>query len=211
MSVYYLIDSHTNPTLSSEINDVIDSRTDLLSSGNPAAVVNGNFVVRVADDQRLEQDPTSLGDLLTQKYTGLRTKYGLTNEVHDALLDASQIVPQSFYKFGERGVVGSLEGNLLTALTPLASTPSTVVVIFEFFRWRYLNPKNGRLLRVYEEVPPSEQPTALLSTDGGVNYVSIDSNIAVIPPDIAGSSLQLNISDVGYNSDIMLGSWAALY
>lgn len=105
MSVFYLIDAHTSPLTSSEINDVIDSRTDLLSSGNPAAVVNGNFVIRIGDNQRLAADPTSLSDLLAQKYEGLKERYGFNNVLYDSLLDATGVSGVlNDYKLGERGI-----------------------------------------------------------------------------------------------------------
>lgn len=207
MSVYYLIDAHTVPLTSSEINDVIDSRTDILSSGNPAVVANGNFVIRIGDDQRLAADPTSLSDLLTQKYEGLKQRYGFNNILYDSFLDSTGVASSGVGKVGSRSIMNPRD-TLTTVAQNATGTVSTALVIVEYFRWRYINPKDGRLLRVYEEIPPTGSIS--LSTNNGVDFTfGITSGSTVnIPTGEEGSQVVLSFST---NASDCVGSWAVLY
>ena len=216
MSTHYLVDVNTTPILSSEINDV---RTPI----DGTSVVNGNFVVPLPTNVKLESDPTDLSDLLAKKYQGILANYpGFTNVIYDDLLDTTNITATATLqsKLGERGICGYNNGcQLTTSVTNVGATVSQVVLVAEFHRWRLVNPKNGIVQRVYEEVGPSFQPLLSVSTNGGTDFTLVpNGQLALIPLGQEGQDLQVRFNSFSFNPEgtdpadfLHVSSWALLY
>lgn len=224
MATHYLIDGHTNPLLNSEINDV---RT----ADDGSSVVNGNFVIRVPFGVKLGSDPTDVSDLITKKFTGLLASYpGFSNIVYDELVDAADIAVTSSapvqYRLGDRGTVGYNNGFLTptdagletTAVSTAPTSVSQCIVVAEFHRYVYTNPKTGRMERIYEEADAPDAYIAV-SSNGGTDYTAASNGqLVTIPAPQVGNSLRVLFSGF-YNprsafnpADVLqVSSWAVIY
>jgi hypothetical protein len=211
MSIYYLIEAHTTPVLNSQINDVREPSFDAL--GRAFVVTTGNFPIRIPETVKLARDPTSLSDLLSLKYEGILANYpGFSDIVYDDFLDDTGYTFSGtlITKRGERLSVG-LHGSTLTS-TAINVAPTVVtqcVPNVEYFRWRYSNPKSGRVERIYEEIDTGTLPAISVSANNGTNYTSGGSGVGGsyvnFPVGQTGSSLIFKIDGVAINPDNLPG------
>lgn len=208
MSTLYLFDAHDNVLANSGVDDTIAGS----GSGVP---INGSFVVRVADDVRLDGDPpATLADLMTQKYAGLLANYpGFSYIVYDEMTDATGFsVPSSVGStFGSRGTISIYPtGQAETVTVALATTPSECVVTWEAYAITNTDPLDDRFIREYVDRPASDLGIQA-SFDNGVNFTSVtDGALHAIAPGVQGNQLVLRVTNaLGVRR--WLGSWAVIY
>lgn len=213
MTTYYLMDMH--------VADVANSRiVDVIGTPEPTSEirVDGLTPIKVPDGVRVV-NPTSLADILTQKYAGILALYpGFSNIVFDDLLDPGGLettTPSTTYmkKSGSRGTVGGMVQTLLT--DPNMDVSPTVIsqciVVYETYTWRYVDPKNGRFERYYIE-EPEVLHTVNVSVNGGVNFTPTTSGSLVTFALTQGSVIQLKFSGDAVNNRLLhTGSWAVIY
>jgi hypothetical protein len=212
MSTFYLIDGHTTPLESSEINDVLISGTSV--------VTNGNFVIKVPDGVKLSEDPTNLTDLLNKKYQGILAQYpGFTNIIYDDLLDPSSISVieagnnnQAY--LGYRGNIGyGSFSSLKTSATDISPTVLTqCIVLFELHQWSYSNPVDGRMDRIFEDITDTTSIQVDIYVDGVLAATSYQNGELVsIPLANQGSSIELVFPGALHAELKYLTSWALIY
>jgi len=210
MSTLYFFEAHNNVLANSGIDDTVQSEV-------PVAF-NGSFVVRVPNGVRLDGNPPStLSDLLLQKYVGLLALYpGFTNIVYDEMTDATGFVPasQAGVTLGSRGTISILgTGQAETTMVVLASTPNDCIVTWEAFDVTETNPATGtdnRLIREYDEVDASDL-VVQASFNNGLNFQGVlDGTLQTIAPGVQGNQLILRITN-NVASRRWLGSWAVIY
>lgn len=209
MSTLFLFDAHDNVLANSGVNDTVPGRA------SPGVPINGSFVVKVSDDIRLDGDPPStIADLLTQKYTGLLAAYpGFSYIVYDEMTDATgfSMVASTGSTFGERGTISILPtGVAETVMVPLASTPSECIVTWEVYNVVNTDPATGLFIREYQDRPANDLGVDV-SFDNGSNYTSAaDGALHLIAPAVQGNQLILRVSNaLGVRR--WLGSWAVIY
>lgn len=213
MATIYLFDMHVPVLANARLVDVVST-----TASDPEVRVDGLTPIKVPDGVRVV-NPTSLTDLLAQKYAGILAMYpGLANIIYDDLLDGSGIEASGqVSKTGGRGSVGGACATLLT--DPNADVTPTVVsqciLVCEEFTWRYVDPKNGRLERYYVELPGSSVHG--LSVNGGASYSPATSGAVVaFPPAETGSLVNIRLfnfddSVTGDGRVKHIGSWAVIY
>ncbi len=213
MTTYYLMDMHVPVIANARIVDVI-------STPEPTSEirVDGLTPIKVPDGVRVV-NPTSLTNLLTQKYAGIHAMYpGFSNMVYDDLLDSSGLettTPSTTYlkKSGSRGTVGGAVQTLATDpnMDVSPAVISQCIVVYETYTWRYVDPNAGRFERYYIEVPEVLHPVEV-SVNGGVNFIQTTSGALVTFPFTQGSVIQLRFSgDAVANRLLHTGSWAVIY
>jgi len=216
MSTHYLIDAHTPVLANSPINDV------RLSGGIPGvaddgSIVNGNFVVRVGDSIGVE-DPTSFSDLITKKYAGLLASYpGFSNIIFDALTDDTNIAKASPPNYGTtlglRGTISVSAGGGSLSTTVVDVSPAVVtqaIVVWEAFKYVYVDDKTNRTFRIYDEVAPESVDVDFTATNnfGAAETPTSGSLVTMATP---GSLLRLRFTGATGQNRIFLGSWAVIY
>jgi len=209
MGTIYLIDAH-NPTLAdSEINDTIP-----LESGDTLPLI-GSFPINVPFGTPVDGNPTDLNDLITKKYTGLLAYYpGFTYIDYEDCLDATGWDTSLYkgYTLGERLTTsiydtGTLQSNPVT-LTGAA--PSEVIITWEVFQLTMANPKDGLLVREYQEVDATNFQ-AQVSFNGGSTWVTLpDGVLFSVPPADQGTSFIMSLT-TATSGRFWLGGWAVLY
>lgn len=208
-STHYLIDAHTIPVSSSDIQE---ARYNVTSS--PVA---GTFVIRVPDDKPLQSEPDTLGTLLTQKYQAILAYYATfstityedfteTPGVNTALSPGTHSGDRCTCKVNPSGV-------LRTNAQVIVGTPSLCVVTWEAFRQVTTNPKTGRVTRAYEELAADDNFTVEISFNNGATWTAANDGglLSIAAPD-QGSNMILrftNSSSPGI--PVWLGSWAVLF
>lgn len=202
MSTYYLFDLHRADVDLLTARPVDVATTTPLS---PSLRVDGLTPIRVPDGVRVA-NPANLGELLTQKHTGLLAQYpGFQNIVFDDLLDASGIDATTVdsARLGSRSTIGGSFRSLPIDLSGFIL--SQFVVVYEAYRWQYVDARDARVERHYVE----EDATAFsvsVSADGGGTFVETTSGaIATFDPSSTGSSLVVGVGAP------RSGSWAVIY
>lgn len=208
--MHYLIDLFSSPTSSAPVVDVAEP-------ANGQTLINGTFVVRVPEFVGIVPPlPSTLGNLLTKKYSGLLSFYaGFSNIVYDDLLDDLGVDYTASPRgtFGVRGNIGIRAGTVLQSVaTPLVGTPESAVFTWEVFTYTDVDPKAGLLTRTYNQLATAAPTTsAMVSFNGGSTYTAaIDGAAITIPPADQGSSLVVQISNDSA-SKLYIGSWALIY
>lgn len=213
MATFYLFDMHVPNLADARLVDVVST-----SPSDPEIRVDGLTPIKVPDGVRVV-NPTSLTDLLAQKYAGIHAMYpGFGSIIYDDLLDGTGVEPSGDLSItGARGSVG---GHVITSLAdPNADvTPSVIsqcIFVCEEFAWRYVDPRDGRLERHYIEHPEAAVSHGI-SVDGGANFTAATSGAVVtFPPGMQGSIVQIkffNFDQAGINDRVRrIGSWAVIY
>lgn len=219
MSTHYLVDAHTTPITASQINEVrlagVTTANGFLEN---ASIMNGNFVVRVPDGVSV-QNPTDYEDLITKKYEGLLANYpGFTEVIWDDFRDDTGLEVISAADGLLRGSRNTcmLSDTALVRTVTVDVSPTVVtqlVVFWEFYEVRYINPIDGPMQRIYVERDPTDM-NVLVSTNNGSNTTSVSNGVqAEIPALEAGSQVKLSFSGTGSDTGhrLFLGSWAVVY
>ncbi len=208
MSTFYLIDAHTSPIADSEINDV---KTSL----DGEIVLNGNFVIKVPDGVHIE-NPTSLTDLITQKFAGVLASYpGFTNIIYDNYLDDTDINAAhagsllNGLKRGQRNTVSvGLDTIYYTTTTDISPTTITQAILYyELYSVRYSTAADGRLLRTYVEEEATGDIVDVAVTADGTVYAQVDSG--QLTTVTSGSDITVRV--FGQQDNICIGAWAVIY
>src|SRR5512137_1063387 len=159
MTAHYMVDLFANPLFPLNV-PIIDVREPHRGQSLP----NGCMVLRVPGYVQVTR-PADLGDLLTQKYTGLLAFYaGFGNIAYDDLIDPTHIDPVNSGKIrlGKRNTVcvaytGSLQSTAYTL--PWAGpgvAPTVAVITWEVFEYVTTDPKTGLYTREYKELPADD-------------------------------------------------------
>ena len=217
MSTYYLFDMHVPVISDARLVDVVTTSADAIELR-----VDGLTPIKVPEGVRVI-NPTSLTDLLEQKYAGLLAQYpGFGSIIYDSLLDATGIQPPSsddllpLTKTGSRSTIGGpFKSSLLApGMDVSPSVISQCVLVYEHYTWRYVDPRDGRVERYYVE--ESDQNLSSVSVNGGATFQTTTSGslVSFLPGD-QGSVLQVSLleggSTLSNNRLICTGSWAVIY
>jgi hypothetical protein len=204
---------HVPVIANSRIVDVV-----MTGSSTEELRVDGLTPIKIPDGVRVV-NPTSLSDILTQKYAGILAMYpGFGNIIYDDLLDPSGLeapdVSQALQKRGSRSTIGGRVQTLLSDpnLDVSPTVLSQCIVIYETYTIKYLDPKDGRFERYYIEGSET-QHTIEVSSNEGVDFTESTSGALVeFPQGQQGSVVQLRFpaSFVG-NRLLHVGSWALVY
>jgi hypothetical protein len=211
MAANYIINAHSNPISSARIIDVMYPPTGQID-------LNGTFIVRVPEGIAVVE-PTSVVDLLSQKYQNLIALYVTTQYVaYDDMLDATGIDlgTSSNLITGERNSIGLFPGSILTSnmATLSGAGPAQAFVTWELFEITYSDPVNGRVTRTYNEVPstPTYASVQVSFNNGATPFLSCsDGNVLNIPPADRGTQLLFRITNVHPTKRLYLASWAVVY
>lgn len=219
MTVHYLVSMFND-----EINDVVTA------VGSPPTTPSvGNYIVRVPDDIKV-QNPTSVANLLTQKYAGILGSYGLFTQVtYDDFEDATGIDFANSLGVisGKRSSVG-LYPSHNGVNSRLKSTnngitwggpgvgPSQAVLTYEVYEYVDVDDKTLPYQRSYRELTPDTDLTAEVSFNGGATWVSALDKVLINIPVLA-RGIQLTVrftrtTDVDVRANrVHIGSWAVVY
>lgn len=203
-----------------EINDVV-----VPSATTP---VVGNYVVVVPDDIRV-QNPTSVANLLTQKYAGILGSYGLFTQItYDDFQDATGIDYAN-----SAGVVTGVKSNVslypshngvdsVLQSTPNGITwggpgagPSQAVLVYEVFDYVDVDDKSAPYTRSYRQLTPDVELDAEVSFNNGATWVAASNRVMLNIPLLArGNQLVVRFtrtSDIDVRGRLYVGSWAVVY
>lgn len=212
MGAHYLIDQHGSPITTADIHDV-------RYPANGQSVLNGNFIVRVPDGVAVRR-PSTVADLLTKKYQGLLARYaGFTRIAYDDLIDTTSVdltYVGTRGQFGDRNQIslntsGGAMQSTTVALTGPA--PSQVVVTWEAYEVTDSDPKTGRMVRTYVELPSSgTYSTVQVSFNGGGTWnAAVDGGVLNIPLASQGTNFIIRITNPHVSKRVRIGSWAVVY
>lgn len=213
MTTFYLMDMHVADTENSRIVDVVQT-----SDPTSEIRVDGLTPIKVPDGVRVV-NPSSLTDIVTQKFAGILAMYpGFSNIVYDGLLDSDGLettTPSTTYlkKSGSRGTVGGkVQTSMVNPYMDVAPTViSQCIVVYETYTWRYVDPRSGRFERYYIEEPEALHAVQV-SVDGGVNFKVGTSGALMTFALTQGSRIQVRFSgDTVSNRLLHTGSWAVIY
>lgn len=217
MSTYYLVDMHGTATTeaaiasSSRIVDVI-----LTTSSTAEFRCDGLVPIKIPEGVRID-NPTSVADLLTQKYDGILAQFpGFTNMERDALIDTAGVQtaapPTKMRKTGLRGTTG---GTFRTTVATAALSVTQAILVYEHYTWRYVDSRDGRVERYYIEA--GDGITAGLRVKAGSAFQATTSGTLVefLVAD-QGTAVQVEflVSNPVFHIDnrlIHTGSWAVIY
>jgi hypothetical protein len=213
MSSHYLIDLFSAPVTNARILDMQEPKND-------QSLLNGCFIIRVPDNVQV-QNPSSVTDLLNQKYQGLlASNAGFQHITFDDLLDATHVDPTSGPgSFGQRSLIAIEPGGVFSSVinggagSPLTGpAPSQAMMTWELFTVSDTDPAAGLFQRTYVEVASSPAfATCQVSFNGGTSYVATtDSTITVIAPADQGTAFIIQLTNVT-SSRLFIGSWAVIY
>ncbi len=211
MSTHYLI---------SAFDDQIRSVTVPNSLGKTE--VTGNYVVKVPDDC-VVRNPTSLADLLTQKYASMLASHGLfSSVVYDDCLDNTEVDFASSTAI-QAGSGGSIMiypdvGRLFSTSTSFVwggggAGPAQALLLWDLFLYEDTLVQ-GVLTRTYVEVPSSTTDIeAQVSFNGGTTWTyGTYGNLVNIDVADRGSDVSIKFANIaGSGPRIGLGSWAILF
>jgi hypothetical protein len=207
------MDMHVPVVANARIVDVI-----MTSSPDEEVRIDGLTPIKVPDGVRVV-NPTSLNDILTQKYAGILAMYpGFSNIVYDDLLDSAGLEsPNLGLDLQKRGARGTVGGRVRTLLSdPNLDVSPTVltqgIVVYETYSVRYVDPKDGRFERYYIEVPETLH-TLEASANGGTSlFTTTSGSLVEFPPGHQGSIVQIDFGSEFVNNRLLhLGSWALVY
>jgi len=205
MSTHYLIDPFTTN------GDIIDVSTSLLGQVD----ATGATVIRVPDGVAINNSPSNLAALLTEKYDSLLASYaGFTEIVADACMDQLTVdlafseKIQAGAGFVHHGVQPS--GALVSTLVPLAFAPTQCVLVWEEFSFTDQDDKTGRMQRTFVE-ESGNNCSCVVSFDGGGTFnFAGNGQVLNIPVPNQGSSFAIGLTNLS-GSRIRIGSWALIY
>lgn len=212
MSTFYLVDTHVPVITNARIVDTI-----LTTSPTAEIRCDGLLPIKIPEGVKIN-NPTSLSDLLTQKYLGLLAQFpGFTNILFDDLLDPSGVQltapPTYLRKSGSRGTIG---GAFRTTAATAVSTVTQAILVYEHYTWRYVDSRDGRVERYYIEEPETNW-TAGLRVNGGSSFQTTSSGslVTFLLAD-QGTAVQAqfvasNPSAYVDNRLLHTGSWAVIY
>ena len=218
MGTVFLLDAHTTPIGDSEINDTIP-----VEKGD-TQILNGSFLVNVPFGAPIDGICSNLTDLLTKKFAGILATYpGYTYISYDEGIDdlGWDASSAAHARIGSRCTTslspnGFFGGGYLTSniVTLSGVAPSVAILTWEVFEIQGLlseNPKDGVLVRRYEEMDASDLD-ALVSFDGGANWIgSITEGIQFsIPAWQQGTDFMVRFSNAASDRR-WVGSWAVIY
>lgn len=218
MTTYYLVDMHV-PDASLEAASRI---VDVVSTARPTDEirVDGLVPIKIPDGVQVDA-PTSLADLLDQKYRGLHAQYpGFGYIAYDALLDSSGIAAGSstnlLAKIGARASVGGRFTTNAVDVSANVAALSQCIVVYEHYTWKYVDRRDGRVERYFIEQPESGYTVNVTVKVGGVHPATTTSGALVsFSPAEQGSSIQLqflsNPTLVADHRLVHTGSWAVIY
>jgi len=218
MSIHYLVSMFND-----EINDVVTA-----SGSPPTSPVTGNYIIRVPDDVSV-QNPTSLANLLTKKYTGILGSYGLFTQItYDDFQDGTGIdyANSSGVLSGARSTVGlyPTHGGVDSVLqsTPNGivwggpgAGPSQAILTYEVYEYVDVDDKTQPFTRSYRELTVDTDTTAEVSFNNGGTWMPVQDKVLLNIP-VLSRGIQLvvrftRVTDVDVRGKVMLGSWAVLY
>jgi len=215
MGTLYLIDGH-NPTLAnSAIKD-----TFILPSGQRE--IRGVFPVILPFEVPMAGTPTTVTDLVTQKFAGLLSIYpGYTHILYDEQLDATGWDTTTTNGLGTCYTVGSRKttklvssdgSSLVSNATSLLATPTNCVVRFELFSYQDTDTTSGQYTRFYSETTDvATGMTVEVSFTGGTNWNAVTNGIPLsIPSPSQGSSFRIRFHKT-VAGPVWIGSWALIY
>lgn len=207
MSSHYLIDAHTIPVLSGDINEARYNVTE--------SPIVGSYVVRVSDDMPLDQEQSNLTNLLSEKYDAMLTFYAtFSNIVYEDFTDTPSVNVGSSVGVhsGLRATtkVGASTGVLRTNASVLGAPPGLVVVLWEAFRVVTTNPKTGRCTRSYQEMASTSFTVAVSFNNGSTWTAANDGGLLSIAAPDQGTNLVLRFTNATAEP-VWLGSWAVLF
>lgn len=209
MSAHYLVDLYSQPLSTAPIVD-FTTHADF--------PINGSFAVRIPDDASV-QEPVNYLDLITKKYAGLLAAYpGFTWIAYDDFTDTTNIdfsYTEVQGNFGTRGTVKLAPGGVLRSLpiTLSGSTgPAQVVLGWELFTHLDANPKDGRLIRRYHELPSSPvNATCQVSFDAGSTWNTAYFDTPITIPFVGrGQTFLIRITNTS-GAPLGIGSWWLVY
>jgi hypothetical protein len=209
MGTVYLVDAHNLTLADSEINDTIP-----LEYGDTLPIM-GSFPVSIPFGVPVDGNPSDLTDLITKKYTGLLAYYpGFTYIDYDDCLDATGWDTSLYegYTLGERLTTsiydtGTLQSN---AVTLTGTAPSEALVTWDVFQLTRANPKDGILVREYQEVDAANLQCQVSFDNGSSWQIVIDGVLFSIPPASQGTNFIIQFT-TATSGRYWLGSWAVLY
>jgi len=212
MSTFYLVDPHVPVIANARIVDTILTRT-------PTAEFrcDGLLPIKVPEGVKID-NPSSLSDLLTQKYAGILAQFpGFSNVLFDDLLDPSgvQLVapPSRLRKSGSRGTIG---GTFRTAVSAAVATVTQAILVYEHYTWRYVDSRDGRLERYYIEQPEADFTAGLRVKAGSTFQTTTSGSLVTFLLADQGTAVQaefLASNPSAYVDDRLVhtGSWAVIY
>lgn len=193
MTTYYLVDMHVpNGSLRSASRIV-----DTLETTSPGSEfrVDGLVPIRVPDGVRVV-NPTSLDDLLTQKYLGILAQYpGFTHIASDDFLDDTGVDPALGLANRKTGWRATMAGGVETVAITLGLTVSQCILVFETFTWRITDSVTDRVARFY-----IEEPESLHDVSMSVNGTDFTSNVN------SGALIEIVPAEQGHTLKIQFGS-----
>lgn len=209
MSALYLIDRHGQPdgTINlSRVLDVQESTTPLM---------NGRFVVKVPDGIPID-DPSDLGDLISQKAAGYLLVYaGFTRASHDDLLDTSNVDLGASIGIiaGKRAEIVLNPGGLFqSTVVPLTGpSPTQAFITWDTYNFNSTDDATTTFVRQYNELPSVPSNVICQVSFDGINFnPTTDSTILNIPPPVIGTSFIIQLQNAT-TSRLSIGSWTLIF
>lgn len=213
MSTYYIFDPHVSTIANARLVDAVQ-----LDADGDSFRVDGMLPIRIPDGVKVV-NPTSLTDVLTQKYAGLLALYpGYTNIIYDDFLDSTGTSPLA--SRGQRlGSLLNCAGEFDTVAVDVSPTViSQCIVVFEYAAWEYVDVKTSLLERHYYQVPSTTNSRRVdLSVNNGSDYLlgAESGAVTLIPLGDEGSLVTIDFQSLSPNTfnglDIYVTSWAVIY
>lgn len=212
MSTHYLISLFDDT-----INDVVNP--DPTTGESP---ITGNYVIRVPDEI-VVKNPTSVANLLSQKYASKLANHGLFSTIHfDDMLDAADLNAgaSSGVCLGTKGCNSLFPGGVMLSTVSNfiwggpGAGPSQAIITWEVFRYTDADPISGAYTRKYREVSTTLAPIqAEVSFNGGANFiVASDNNLITITAPQQGPNLVVRFTHLATDQlRYWIGSWAVLF
>ena len=205
MSIHYLVDPSTT---NADIIDVV-----IAESGQTDAT--GATLIRIPDGVGVDNQPSNLTDLLTEKYNGLLAYYaGFTQIVADSCLDASNV---SLTDCSRTVLAAGRVNHAIDAGGTLSFNPVTIggaveqcVVVWETYEFLDSNDKTTLFQRVYSELNTSSLDVTVGFNGLGGSFLAATSDTVLnVPVPDQGTDLTLVfVNNTG--NRVYLGSWAVI-
>ncbi len=208
MSSHYLIDAHTIPITSGDINEVRYNVTE--------SPLMGTHVIRVSESMPLSAEPSNLSSLLQSKYNAMLAFYAtFSNIVFEDFTDTPgvDLANSTNVHAGIRSTtkVGGTTGVLRTNASVLGAPTGLVVVLWEAYKVITTNPKTGRLTRLYQEMDADSFDVEISFNNGATWTAVTDRAIQNIAAPDQGTDLVLRFTNTSAVNSYWLGSWAVLF
>jgi hypothetical protein len=218
VSTHYLVSMFND-----EINDVV-----VATGSPPTTSAVGNYIVRVPDDVKV-QNPTSVANLLTQKYAGILGSYGLFTQItYDDFQDATGIdfAGSAGVISGKRSSVGlyPTHGGVNSILKSTnngivwggpGAGPPQAILTYEVYEYVDVDDKTLPFQRSYRELTPDTDLSAEVSFNGGATWISALDKVLINVPSLArGTQLTVRFTrttDIDVRARVHIGSWAVVY